>query len=55
MTKAGMRRFDWIRSVLNRLYNSSLEERKYFWEKEQKSVSPVRPDEGFDGEARTRP
>ena len=30
---------DWIRSVLNRLYNSALEERKDTWEKEEKSVT----------------
>ena len=34
-----MRRLDWIRFVLNRLYNSALEERKNAWEKDRKSVS----------------
>ena len=32
MSKGGLRRLDWIRSVLNRLYNSALEERKDTWE-----------------------
>ena len=39
LTKKGYRRLDWIRSRLNRLYNSALEERKEAWEKEKKSVS----------------
>ncbi len=39
MSKGGLRRVDWIRSVLNRLYNSALEERKDTWEKEEKSVT----------------
>ena len=32
MSKGGLRRVGWIRSVLNRLYNSALEERKDTWE-----------------------
>ena len=39
LSKNGVRRLDWIRSVLNRLYNSALEERKNAWEKDRKSVS----------------
>ena len=42
MSKPGLRRLDWIRSVLNRLYNSALEERKVAWEKEEKSVTHER-------------
>ena len=39
MSKGGLRRLDWIRSVLNRLYNSALEERKDTWEKDENSVT----------------
>ena len=39
MSKGGFRHLDWIRSVLNRLYNSALEERKDTREKEEKSVT----------------
>ena len=39
LSKNGVRRLDWIRFVLNRLYNSALEERKNAWEKDRKSVS----------------
>ena len=35
MSKGGLRRVDWIRSVLNRLYNSALEERKDTWERKR--------------------
>lgn len=38
LSKNGMRRLDWIRPVLNRLYNSALEKRRKAWEKDRKSV-----------------
>ena len=35
LSKGGLRRLDWVRSILNRLYNAALEERKTAWESEQ--------------------
>ena len=39
LSKGGLRRLDWVRSVLNRLYNAALEERKTAWESEQRGVT----------------
>ena len=39
MSKGGLRRLDWVRSILNRLYNTALEERKTAWESEQRRVT----------------
>ena len=39
MSKGGLRRLDWVRSILNRLYNSALEERKKAWESKQLGVT----------------
>ena len=39
LTRNGYRRLDWIRSILNRLYNACLEERRHAWEKNKKRVT----------------
>ena len=39
MSKAGFQRLDRIRSILNGLYNSALEERRDCWEKEGEVVT----------------
>ena len=39
LSRNGYRRLDWIRSVLNRLYNAYLEERRDAWEQDQKHVT----------------
>ena len=39
LSKGGIRRLDGVRSILNRLYNAALEERKMAWESEQRSVT----------------
>ncbi len=39
LSKGGIRRLDWVRSILNRLYNAALEERRTAWESEQRGVT----------------
>ena len=39
VSKRGIRRLDWVRSILNRLYNAALEERKTAWESEQRGMT----------------
>ena len=39
VSKGGLRRLDRVRSILNRLYNSALEERKKAWESKQLGVT----------------
>ena len=39
VSKRGIRRLDWVRSILNRLYKAALEERKTAWESEQRGMT----------------
>lgn len=39
LSKCGLRRLDWVKSVLNRFYIAALEERKTAWESEQRGVT----------------
>ena len=39
LSKGGIRRLDGVRSILNRLYNAALEERRTAWESEQRGVT----------------
>ena len=39
LSKGGIRRLDRVRSILNRLYNAALEERRTAWESEQRGVT----------------
>ena len=39
VSKGGIRRLDWVRSILNRLYKAALEERKTAWESEQRGMT----------------
>ena len=39
LSKPGLQRLDWIRGVLNRLYNACLQERREAWDNEKKRVT----------------